>query len=361
MKRILLPALLSLSVPGILALPAAAECPSCFADSTSDATTPNMMGDGSLGIPLIYSPPFSANWHLIPGHYTKISDNNNVLPETRVGVGFRQYIGVTEAVAVNGGAVSNEIEIREYRIHMEKALCGGRFSLQATVPLYDTIDREINSTTAGATTGELGAVAFGVKALLLERESFALSAGLQAEAPTERDLSFFFPGIDDASIDYDVAWYLTPYLGWQYTPDECWFATGFFGFRAGTADHRLDPAIGGFDYIQPDRVTIDAAVGRWLWRNDDRRCLVTGLAPTAELHYTGYTENVFESFFTGEAFRDDIAQLNVTAGATAELSTGGSLAFGVVAPLLSDVESVYGVDTGRSMDVAFSIQYNQRW
>ncbi len=105
---------------------------------------------------------------------------------------------------------------------------------------------------------------------------------------------------------------------------------------------------------------VDAGVGYWLFRNDPRSRIVTGLAPTIELHYTTFTEDQHPALFSHVYF-NRIDMLNLTAGATAELRHGGTVAVAMALPLRENTYPGGTLKTDRSMDWELIVQYNHRF
>lgn len=315
-------------------------------------TVPNMMGD-SIGLPVVFG--FAAGEQAgIPGHYIKASDNNNVLPQTRFGVGINHYKNTAVRWTRPGGDVVEEKDLTEYKFVFEKAMADETFSLHLVLPLYDTVSYT-QTTIVGGTLPldkgtEFGNLAFGFKKLLRHTETGAVTAGLLTEAPTARGLSLYGQTVANDQ------WFFTPYLAVQRTPSDRVWAQAFAGYRMRTGDNAYTGIPGAPHVIHQDRLMLDGALGYWMYRNDDSR-VVTGLSPTVELHYTTFTEDGAPTHFATEWFnRSDM--LNLTLGATAELSNGGTLASGIVLPMRQGNFPGSNLPTDRMMDWELIVQYN---
>lgn len=316
-------------------------------------TIPYMMGD-SMDAPIVFGFLAPGGDQIgVPRHYIKVADNNGVLPETRIGVGFNQYVNVPKTWS-DTGVVRTETDISEYKLYLERAIYDGDFSFNLILPVYDTIDFTQTAFTGltilGAEGTQFGNLAFGFKKLLRRTQTQAVSAGLQVEAPTAEDYSLF-----GLTIPNDQ-WFFTPYLGKQWTPNDRWYAQGFLSYRLHTGDN----SGGGLSYVQAERLLIDGALGYWMFRNDYGRRFVTGLSPRVELHYTTYTENQDPLLFTSLYF-NRIDMLNLTLGATAELANGATLASGLVLPMRQNTFPGGDLSTDTLMDWELILQYNLRF
>jgi hypothetical protein len=314
-----------------------------------------MLGD-SLDVPIVFG--FVAGDQIgIPRHFAKVADNNNVLPESRIGFSYNLYANVPKTWTRPGGNVLTEADISEFKLHFEKAFMDGDWSLNLMLPFYHTISFSQSTFTGTTITGEeggqFGNLAFGFKRVLRRRDNHVVSGGLLIEAPTAQDYAVF----GDTVVN--DKWFLTPYVGLQYTPNDRWYAHGFasYRFRTGANESLVFP---GTDFIQSERLMLDGAVGYWMFRQDNCRRFITGLSPTVELHYTTYTEDQNPLLFTAEWF-NRVDMLNLTLGATAELVNGGTIATGIGIPLRQGRFPGGDLPTDRSMDWELLVQYNLRF
>ena len=317
-------------------------------------SVPNMLGDISLGAPFVVR---NAARNLRADRpFARVATNNNVMPQTRFGVSYHHYEDAPRQWT-NAGVVQHTIDIDEVQFHFEKSFCCDAYSLQLNVPLYETVAFEQNAATFGDSDVELGNISIGAKAVVYEDCCSAVSAGLLVELPTMGEHSG--PGL---LVEND-SWYFTPYLGMQYTPNDCWFAHGFVSYRIRSDDLETTQAAVAVvpSPIDADRLMVDAGVGYWLFRDCCGCGLVTGLAPTLELHYMTYTEEQDNRTIFQTTFFDRVDYLNLTLGATAELCTGGSLASGLLVSLRDNTVTGGNLDSDRPYDWGFILQYNHRY
>ncbi len=322
----------------------------CYSACGCVGSIPNMIGD-SIGVPLVQSA--GAGLLGLARHFTKVAENNNVLPQTRISFSYNMYDNVPKTWSVPGN-VTSVSDVSEFKLFAEKKLGCGDWSVNIVLPFYHTV--KFNQSTAavpGVEGGEFGNLAFGFKRVLRRRANYAVSGGLSVEAPTSEDTM----GFGGAGRIANDQWFFTPYLAMQYTPNDHWFAQGFASYRMRTGDNLLDG--GPTVFIQSDRLMLDAAIGYWLFRDDCSRKFVSGLAPTIELHYMTLTESQSDPLLFTSTYFDRVDTLNLTAGATAELAKGGTLALAAAVPLRTNTFPGGNLPTDRSMDWELVVQYNR--
>ena len=308
---------------------------------------PNIIGD-SFGVPRVGA--IGGTLLNFPIHITKVADNNNVRPYDRLSFTYNLFTDVPQTFDFTG-AVQTQNNISEYRVYGEKTVLGGLGSLNIILPIYDTVLHEQTGGPNIATGSEFGNLAFGGKLLLIDRSNMAVSAGLQIEAPTSRDLDLAGNAINNES------WYLTPYLASLYTPNDTFFVQSFLSYRARTGSNpvtfRGTPA--GLNLYQQDMLLADVATGFWMLRSNGRG--ITGIAPVLEMHYSTTTEDddplTFTSTFYG---RRDL--LNLTLGTHIEFNQRHMLSLGYALPLRDNPFPPGGMPTDRVFDGEFSIQFN---
>jgi hypothetical protein len=315
---------------------------------------PNMIGD-SIGVPIGVSADGGFTVFGLQRHFAKVSENNNVLPQNRISATSNYYFDVATSWGGPFGAngvVLEETDIHEHKLYLEKAFGCGNWSVNLTVPVYHTVEFQQTAAPFTEEGWEFGNLSFGFKRVLMRGCNGAVSGGLLVEAPTARDSGF--PGF--GQFFRNSSWFLTPYVGAQYTPNDRLFAQMFASYRFRTGRQE---GVGFADQIQSDRLMLDAGVGYWLWRNDCCR-FVTGLAPTVELHYTTFTEDQDPTSFTS-FYYNRVDMLNLTAGVTAELANGVSVALAAALPLRAGTFPGGNLETDEQMDWELILQANKRF
>ncbi len=118
---------------------------------------------------------------------------------------------------------------------------------------------------------ELANMSLIFKALLMQRETWAMSGGLGVTLPTARDVSYgvrlnttlVFPDFPGVTADTDVnetntfsneTVYLAPFLGWLYAPDARWYHQGFLQVEVAANPSRVTSQGGGTNAFFVDGV-----------------------------------------------------------------------------------------------------------
>jgi hypothetical protein len=314
---------------------------------------PNVIGD-SFGVPRVGNR--GQRYINFPTHITKVADNNNVRPYDRVFFSYSLYENAPTMLGIANSQVTvlEDTDISEFRLGAEKTLVNGLMSANVIVPYFHTVAFQQQAATMGAEDYEFGNLAFGLKLLVADTQSFAASIGVQAEAPTARDQGF--RTVTGATqLIPNEAWYLSPYAGMLWAPTERLFTQTFVSYRARTGANSVAP---GATLITQDLAMVDAATGYWLRRCQGRG--LTGIAPVVELHYLTTTE---DDVVTGTAstLTQDIYgrrdQLNLTAGTVFEFNARHTVAVGLSVPL-RDNPYPGGAPTDRSFDWDLAVQFN---
>lgn len=327
-------------------------------DACCEWYVPNVIGD-SFGVPRVGNR--GQQYINFPTHIHKVADNNNVRPYDRVFFAYSLYENAPTLLGVANSQVTvlEDTDISEFRLGAEKTLLHGLISANVIVPYYHTVAFQQQVTTMGAEDYEFGNLAFGLKLLVADTQSFAASVGVQAEAPTARDQGFRTVSGATQLIPNE-AWYLSPYAGMLWAPTERLFTQMFASYRARTGANSVAP---GATLITQDLAMLDAATGYWLRRcpaQGHRGQGLTGIAPVMELHYLTTTEDDVvrgsASTLTQDIYgRRD--QLNLTAGTVFEFNARHTVAVGLSVPL-RDNPYPGGAPTDRSFDWDLAVQFN---
>jgi hypothetical protein len=308
---------------------------------------PNMIGD-SFGVPRVGG--IATDFLNFPTHLTKAADNNNVHPYDRISFAYNLYHDVpttfTGDPSIPTATGTEDTDISEFRLLVEKTLFDGVMSLNLILPMYHTIAFQQTAGTLGAEGSEFGDLAFGLKILLWETQTCAISTGLQFEAPTARALGFV-----GSDLIRNEAWYLSPYVGALWTPNDRLFSQSFLSYRARTGANPTDL---GAEFATQDLLFIDSSLGYWMRKREGRG--ITGIAPVAELHYSTTTEDDALGSYTRE-FYGSREMLNLTAGTVFELRERHTLSLGMTLPL-NDNPLPGGLPTDRAYDWELAVQLN---
>jgi hypothetical protein len=217
--------------------------------------------------------------------------------------------------------------------------------------------------TANNVSNEIGNIAFALKGLLLQRETVALSAGLGLVLPTGPDTNLFGAGNQGLVMTMEnEAYYLQPFLGLWYNPDDQFFAqfAAQLDFDAHGNPVNFVAAGGPQDGVIQDQTLLflDASFGYWLFHYPNSGGIITGVAPMIELHYNTTLEDSdivdstdvdpAGSFVTGTItnFRGRLDVMNLTGALRLELAGTSYLTFFGVAPLRSGDDQLFDVEFG---------------
>jgi hypothetical protein len=318
---------------------------------------PLMIGD-SMGVP--YRMQDGANARMnFPNFYSKVADNNSAVPQDRVYFTF-QYFNDFRIHEIAGGPTSKR-DLQLYTMGIEKTLYGGNLSFEFIVPFsYSPSPQYIyGSNFAPASQLELQNIAFGLKALLLQTDTSAVSTGVRFEAPTAADIH----AVNIAGELHNHSWGITPYLAVLHYFTENTFFQGFGAYRLQTTDNWI--TIGGAPFQplrEPSFLNLDFQLGHWLYRNHGSGGL-TGMILSTELHYTGIYDSVQPQGATGATvyLEGNHDLLNITTGLTALFNDNATLTLGMVTPVRNGTTTLPGVinaPSDRFFDWEAVVQFN---
>ncbi len=321
------------------------------------ASVPNMFGDaagytlqvcdfsgcGAIDLP----PPGGGRGTL------KISENDKAMPMDRVFFSYNHFHNALDTF--NSGFPVGSLPIDQYTIGGEKTFCDGLCSLELRLPLNAIpyyADSEFN-----VDNGHLGNLAVTFKQLLLLTETTAVAAGLGVDAPTGSDTAG--QGVNSTYVIRNNAVHLSPFLGLLTMPNDRYFLQGFLQVDLATNGNQV--IFGGQDLGDLHEQTllyVDLSIGYWLHRNP-RGCLITGIAPVLEYHYSSTLQNAdivtgydgYQVLSYGNIYnRLDIS--NITAGVHTELGKT-TVRVGGVFPLRTG--------SNRSFDAEVQVSINRQF
>jgi hypothetical protein len=279
-----------------------------------------------------------------------------------------------------------------------------------TIPLNALAVTPTPGNTLGTDRTELGNMTFIFKALAYECRNYAVSGGLGVTIPTGQDVDvrvndFLGPiGFNFLTVqrirDFHVTnetWGLSPFLAALVAPTDRLFAQGFVqvdipvnSSRASVSEflpinqeaqvpngnfltpqfafQKLPPFYASVPINDQTLLQMDFGIGYWVLR-DPKACWLTGIIPTAEVHYTNTLDNANivvlptdpSRFRSSGGFdfippprvgnlRNRMDILDVTLGTTFQFGQKSSLATAVAFPLK-------GTDN-RTFDWEFTLQFN---
>lgn len=276
------------------------------------------------GQPVVSPPPPQRNVVLFPTDGAqallapsirtfKIAENESPAPEDRVYLDFNYYDNVGAAVSRRFGLDLRDINVYRETFGVEKTFLDGNASVGLRLPL-NTLGADSNTPGFGGTDTAVGDLTAILKfALLRDVESGSvLSAGLAVTMPTGP--GHF--GTSPLPVRRDT--FLQPYVGYLFGRDRL-FLQGFLAVDVPT------------DSADATLLFNDVGVGYYLYRNPQGDRLLTGVAPTVELH-------VNDPLNRRGIFRrsdlDGISDIiDLTVATTFDLGERSHLSVGVVTPL----------------------------
>jgi hypothetical protein len=225
-------------------------------------------------------------------------------------------------------------------------------------------DQVLNSSTANNVSNEFGNIALALKRLLFRSDTLAASMGLGIVLPTGPKAQYFdSPGdITPIVILENDAWYLQPFAGLWWTPNDRFFSQFAVQADFDACGNRIFlPGRGAG--TSPDGVIqdqtllfLDASFGYWLFHDPYSDRVVTGIAPMLELHHSTTltdSDSVDLNPIVGGSFGDENAirnpdnrldVLNLTGAVRLELAGQSYLTFAGVMPLRTGAEKLFDVE-----------------
>ena len=218
------------------------------------ASVPFMIGDTGAGTCLTIGGPstFAIEHPTLSCSRLNVSENNTPLPTDRTFVSYRHFKNVTDVRLLT--VFERNYNVDRYLLGTERTFCDGMMSLELRLPIERRLTSNFATNVAvqtaptivepfiGGRQNELGNVSAMLKALLIERKNWALSAGLGVTIPTARDFTYqyYFDTVDaldvfagapspdtlqftieefGVTISNDTV-YLAPFLAWQWIPEK---------------------------------------------------------------------------------------------------------------------------------------------
>ena len=272
-----------------------------FTGPLANPMTDIKVSEGESPIPLdrvFYRFNFYSN--LNPGHYESVST-----PYKRVNL----YANVFGFEKKFGDWFSFGLRLP---IDGIQALLRGTYYVRLPTPGHPAIPRTAPPDYRSTIFGNITAI-FKVRLVEDLSAGYLVSTGVAISFPTATNQSID-PGPSTAAT-------FQPFLGYLYSRDR-FFAQGFSSMTL--------PLVA----VQSMILFQDLGVGLWAYRNDSQTALLTGIAPTFEVHLNvplQGSDRVAEAF-QRTGFLPFHAQLNLTFGGTFEFFRSTTLGLGFVVP-----------------------------
>jgi hypothetical protein len=277
----------------------------------------------------------------------KIPENVSPIPQDRFFMTYNHFhnAGVT--------ADGDDTSIDRIVFGLEKTFFDGLASLEFRLPFAAAL----NSTQqlgGDYEATEFGNIGLALKTNLLSGSDWIISGGALLTLPTGDDfISRDSFGTTQFVVDNQSV-QLAPFIGFLKQHGRTWFLQGFAQTNFDLNGYEVSDGSGNeIGVIQEQNLLfLDASLGRWLYRRDNARGLLGGVAAITELHYTS-TMNDSDSVVTGAGtIRNTGGRVDVlNATAALHFQRGRkALRFGGAAPLKDDRD--------RTFDAEFFVQYN---
>jgi hypothetical protein len=299
---------------------------------------------------------------------TKIADDNSPLPRDRI---IFNYDYFNYDYFDNAQLTSQGVGVHRFSPGFEKTFFDQMASIEVRVPFASTVSNDISGD--GVNSGghiELGDVNVTLKGLLYRSDAVNVALGLGMALPTADDVNVSVLGGTPLVKIHNDAVILTPFVALLLTPNDRFFVQSWFqiGFdpngNAVDANPDLTSGLQRFGQLRDQNLMqIDAQLGYWLYRSEDRSARLRGLAPFVELHYNstmGKGDSVQAGAFTIGDPNSSLDELNLTAGLTAQLGDNLSVSLGVVAPLRDQPERTFDWQVGLRASWYFGASSGQR-
>jgi hypothetical protein len=312
-------------------------------------------GAGNLDAFLFYN--FVVDSSIVfPGYavgFVKLTENMSPLPRDRVYMNYSYFR--------NANFWGTRADANRFMPGFEKTFADGWTSLEIRTPFAATLDnvQDLGFTPGGtAELSELRDVQFGnmsviFKTLLVERDTWALTGGLQLMLPTASDTFVFGPSaalpagetIQQVFVANESV-HAMPFVGWLWAPNDRFFNQALLQVDTDVNGNLAyvnalqDPNVSGRSLTQVGRVRyptflyLSFGTGWWLHRDD--RARFSGFAPVMELHLNQALEEFQPIRSQGYQLGQNpglVSVINGLVGCNFEWGTRSTLSLAFVTPL----------------------------
>ncbi len=215
----------------------------------------------------------------------KIAENTSPMPRDRLIFDYGYFTNVPLAP---GG-----VNVNRFTLGFEKTFVDGDMSFELKAPFASTVDSTVVQGAAANTgSGAFGNLALAVKTLLSQTETWAFSGGLQIALPTADDTRVVLADGTPLLVIRNDAVHLGPFLGALWTPNSRLFSQGFLQFDIASVGNTVQANRDGQGLSDVGSLNdatlliLDWGIGYWVLRDSRPYRALTGLAWTAELHWT---------------------------------------------------------------------------
>jgi len=293
----------------------------------------------------------------------KMAEDTSPLPVDRVYFNYDYYSNVP--INANTVGMNPDINLNAYTPGFEKTFFNGVMSVELRLPMATTLSRNIflDGTTRTA-EGEVGNLGITVKALLLQSDTFAISAGLGIDCPTAPDSTCFQSQANPSGIQIlNQSVHLLPFVGGLWTPNDRLFCLGFVQFDIDANGDAINDVFANGPsapivtpagrYYEQTMIYLDGVAGYWIRRDNDPELWLNGVAVFGELHgnQSLNTSSGVSGTPVGNLTGDNISILDMTIGADFQFGPLTTVTAAYSTPLTSQ----------REFDGQFRFMINRRF
>ncbi|NQT36034.1 MAG: hypothetical protein HQ581_01015, partial [Planctomycetes bacterium] len=265
----------------------------------------------------------------------KIADNTSPIPRDRLIFDYHYFN--------NAALFGSGVDVNRFTLGLEKTFFDGMASFELKAPMATGLDSTVVADgVTGMSHGEFGNLGLTFKALLFQTKSWGVSAGLTVAAPTGDDTVVALTDGTPLVRIRNESVHLAPFLGCLWTPDDRFFAQGFFQVDVDPSGNAVSTNFFGsglqsVGVLQDATLMyVDAGVGYWSYRCRHPKRRLTGVAWTAEVHWNRSlqaSDVVTDANFTIGSRASTFEAVNLTLGSHLEFNHRTTLTLGYAVPL----------------------------
>jgi hypothetical protein len=330
--------------------------------SAATSFSPNMIGDSSFASSggFITLSSFGTSIPIAGAdRLFKISENNSPIPTNRFFFNYNHFQNAA------WGWNNQAWDIDRSVFGFEKTFLHGWGSFELRLPIANGLDSDQHLGIPGTISGtEFGDIPLVFKGLLWRGPKLAVSMGVALVLPTAKDGRVFLDDDPDVAVLVDNrSLHIQPFVGWAWEGNRCFFK--FFsaidvaasGNDVYARDFNTDELVKLGTYQDQTLAFFDFKWGYWLYRNPCA-CLLTGVVPTVELHYTTTLQDTDvvsdpSGFVNVSNINNRMDILNLTTGVQFMLGSLSDLTLAAAVPLKGQ--------GNRQYDAEILVQFNRRF
>jgi hypothetical protein len=304
---------------------------------------------------------------ILPGYavgFVKLTENMSPLPRDRVYMNYSYFH--------NANFFPTRADVNRFMPGFEKTFYDGWTSIEVRTPFAATLSNsqmyyyDSGVTGGGAGTSEYRDVQFGnmstiFKTILLERQTWAITGGVQVMLPTASNTQVGGPTMfAGQSSDLQSVFvanesvHVMPFVGSVWAPNDRFFSQALLQIdrdvngNPAYVNTSQTPGISGrqLDYagrlFYPTFMYLSLGTGYWIYKDDTQN--LTGFSPVFELHVNQAFNEFCPIQYGGWTLGPNVGTVSVTnalIGCNFEWGTRSTLSLGYVTPLGGGVDRFF--------------------